>query len=226
MNNTPLKIAVFDIDRTLLLKTSAEVQLIRFLRERKILPVGNLLRNALSFLRQVPNGFEKVATRKSSYLRGLDAKHVISFLPELFEIRLSPRFSTKIQDYMHMLRDKGYEIILISGTLDFILKFLIDHFGAQGGLGSHAEIKEGRFTGRILGIHPYLHGKVKALEKVLAGRKVDFACSYGFGDSWADVPLLSLFGNPIAVNPGQLLHRKAKKLGWTIIRDSIRYEVP
>lgn len=218
-NHTPLKIAVFDVDRTLIVKTSAEVQLIRFLHQRNMLPLANLVRNFFGFIRQMPHGFEQVILRKSVYLRGLNAGDVMSSLPEFFEVRIRPRLSVKIREYMQNLREKGYEIILISGTLDFILQFLVERLNAHGGIGSNAEIRNGKFTGRIQGIHPYFHGKVSALEKYLNGRRVDFECSYGFGDSWADVPLLSMFGHPVAVNPGRLLRRRARKYGWAVVSD-------
>ena len=120
---------------------------------------------------------------------------------------------------MKILQEKGYEIILISGTLDFILQYLVEKLGANGGVGSKVEIDDGKFTGRIVWIHPYHHGKVLALQKYLAGRNIDYHKSYGFGDSWADVPLLSLFGHPIAVNPGRILRRQALKRGWKVLLD-------
>jgi len=214
------KIAVFDVDRTLILNTSVEVQLIHFLRQRGMLPLSNFLGNLMGFIRQLPHGFEQVIRKKSVYLKGLNAHEVKALLPELYETYLHPRFSRKVHQYMEMLRDRGYEIILLSGTLDFILDFLVERLQADGGVGSPLEIKDGLFTGQISGIHPYYHGKVQALKKYLAGRFVDFNSSYGFGDSWADLPLLTLFGHPIAVNPGRILRRQARERGWRVILDS------
>jgi len=218
--NTPLpRIAVFDVDRTLVLETSGEVQLIRFLRQKGMLPMLNFGRSLLGFIRQLPNGFEEVILRKSLYLRGLNARDVKSLVPELFERVLKPRLSLRVQEYMNMLRERGHEIVLISGTVDFLLDFLVERLNAHGGMGSHVEIQNGKFTGRILGIHPYYHGKVKALRAYLNGRRIDYPRSYCFGDSWADFPLLSLFGNPVAVNPGRILKRRAEREGWKVILD-------
>ena len=216
---TPAKIAVFDVDRTFIVGTTAEVQLIHFLRRRGMLPLYNLFRNLFGFIRQLPNGLEQIAVRKSVYLHGLNVKAVMNILPEYFETRLRPRISEKVKEYMGLLREKGYEIIFISGTLDFIIEQLVEKMSAHGGMGSVLEIRNGQFTGRILGIHPYYHGKVKALHAYLGERPVDYENSYGFGDSWADIPLLSMFGNPFAVNPGRILKYRARKIGWPILQD-------
>lgn len=217
--NNITKIAVFDIDRTLLLGTSGEVQLVRFLRKKRMLSIAKFVQYFFAFIRQIPNGFEAMILKKSHYLKGLNANEIHSLLPEFYETRIKPRLSPKLREFMDSLKEMEYEIVLLSGTLDLILDILVEELGAHGGKGSCAEIDQGKFTGRIVGTHPYHHGKVKALEEYLSGRKVNFALSYGFGDSWADMPLLSMFGNPIAVNPGRFMKRKARRRGWEIMRD-------
>jgi HAD superfamily hydrolase (TIGR01490 family) len=122
-------------------------------------------------------------------------------------------------DAMNDLKQLGFRIVLISGTLEFIIQDLVERLGADVGLGCALEIHRGRYTGRVLGIHPYGTSKVKALETVLQNRAVDWTESYGFGDSRADTPLLSLFGHPKAVNPDRFLRRTARKRGWEIIMD-------
>jgi len=218
-NLTPLKIAVFDVDRTLIVGTSGEIQLIRFLRRRKMLPLINFPRSLFWMIRKLPQDLEEAILRNKVYLYGLDVGEVRSLLPEFFENYLQPRLSLQSLKCMRELRDKGYEIILVSGTLDFILNYLVERLDAHGGVGSEMEIRDRKFTGRILGIHPFYRGKVQALEEYLNGRKVDYDRSFCFADNWADVPFLSLFGHPVVVNPGWILKIEAKKRGWGVITD-------
>lgn len=218
-SHDPDRIAVFDVDRTLLVKTSAEEQLIRFLRQRKMLPLFNFVRGLFMVIRKLPRGMEEVIQRKSIYLSGLDVKDIQSLLPEFVANYLQPCLSPSVLEYVRMLKDKAYEIILISGSLDFLVHCLVVHLGADGGVGSKMEIRDGKFTGRIVGIHPYYYGKVMALQKYLEGREIDYLQSYSFGDSWRDIPLLSLFGHPVVVNPGRIMKKKAQERGWKIIHD-------
>jgi phosphoserine phosphatase len=39
-----------------------------------------------------------------------------------------------------------------------------------------------------------------------------------YSDSYTDIPLFEYCGNPVAVNPDRILKRKAKKLGWKILK--------
>jgi HAD superfamily hydrolase (TIGR01490 family) len=212
-------IAVFDLDRTLLTRTSGEIQLIRYLVRRKILPVSNFIRYLRWMFTKLPSDFSEAVIRNKVYLAGLDSDEVNSHLPAFYEHHIQPRLSGIVQEWMEKLKERGCEIILLSATLDFILQFIAERLDIDRNIGSKMEVRGGLFTGHILGNHPYHHGKVSALLAAVGNTEVDFVNSYGFGDSWADVPLLSLFGNPVAVNPGHLLRREAKRRKWLIIKD-------
>ena len=216
-----IRIAVFDVDRTLIVGTSGEIQLVRFLRQKRILPFTNFIRSFLWMVRKLPRGLGEAVLRNKLYLYGLEVAMVRCLLPEFFADCLHSRLSPQCQRCMEKLRDAGYRIILVSGTLDFILNDLVDRLGAHGGVGSTMEVRDGRFKGRILGIHPFYRGKVRSLHEYLDGQKVDYEHSFGFADSWADVPLLSLFGYPVATNPDWKLRREAGKKGWWIMEDSV-----
>ncbi|HEX9934524.1 MAG TPA: HAD-IB family hydrolase [bacterium] len=219
----PSRIAVFDVDRTLIIGTSVEIQLIRFLLNKQLLPSANLIRAVAWIPCLMRKGLKEATLRNKFYLYGMEAEFVQSLMPEFFQYRLRPLFSHQMLMRMSVLKKTGHAIILISGTLDFILDQLIHQFGADGGMGTTVEIVDGRFTGRVIGIYPFYREKVDALMSVLDGKKVDFERSTGFADSWADIPLLSLLGRPVAMNPDWGLRREALKRGWSIVTESLRH---
>ena len=220
-DTSPLRIAVFDVDRTLLVKTTGEMQLIKFLCKKRMLPLSNFLRGFFWMVKKLPFGFKEAVLKNKAYLYGLKAKELKELLPEFFENYIYPRLSLESLKWMKKLRMKGYKIILISSTLDFILDYLAEKLGADGAVGSTMELVDGKFTGRISGIYPFYDGKVQALEKYFKNKKIDYANSYGFGDSGADIPLLSSLGYPVAVNPRRKLRVEASKKGWLIIKDQL-----
>jgi len=211
-------IAVFDIDKTLLPGTSAEIQLIRFLYKKKIIKAEDIIKSVMRSLFQIFKGFDWVIYNKSRYLEGIEKKLIISYLPEFFGKYIWPHLSEELLQYLKDLKKKNFEIIIISGTLDFLLKPFIEKLKADGGIGSHMEVNDGKFSGRITDIYPYKYGKILALNRYVYERTVDYANSYAFADSLADIPLLKLFGNPVVINPGLLLRLRAKIEKWTVMK--------
>ena len=48
-------------------------------------------------------------------------------------------------------------------------------------------------------------------------RGIDLDKSFAYSDSLNDLPLLTLVGNPVAVNPDKMLTKHAKAAGWKIL---------
>jgi hypothetical protein len=72
------------------------------------------------------------------------------------------------------------------------------------------------FTGHLIG--DLLHGEAKAAAvRALAEREgLDLAQCAAYSDSINDIPMLSLVGRPVAVNPDSALRDEAKRRGWEI----------
>jgi phosphoserine phosphatase len=88
--------------------------------------------------------------------------------------------------------------------------------GLTGALGTVAESRDGVYTGRLVG-EP-LHGPAKAAAiRALAEREgLDLSRCAAYSDSANDIPMLSLVGHPVAVNPDPQLRRIAREQGWEI----------
>jgi phosphoserine phosphatase len=93
---------------------------------------------------------------------------------------------------------------------------LAENLGFTGGIGTRAEVMEGRYTGCIpQGI---LHGpeKAKAIVSLAGERAIDLTASSAYSDSINDLPMLHLVGFPNAVTPDRELARKAVLSGWPV----------
>ncbi|MBN1895015.1 HAD-IB family hydrolase [bacterium] len=211
------RIAVFDVDWTLLEGTSAETQLLGFLIGKRMLRWRYLLHSLARLVFFLPLGVNRAVLKNRYYMRGIPVESIRGLMPEFFDARLGPRLSRTLVQRMEDLKKQGCRIYLVSGTLDFILDILIRKLGADGGLCSRLEVKDGKLTGKIIGPYPYYKGKITILNELLGGRAVDFPNSVAFGDTWADIPLLSLFGHPVAVHPDFFLKWHARARGWEIV---------
>ena len=121
----PIKLAVFDVDRTILRKTSGEAQLIRFLIRHRMLPYTNIIRVFVYFFKTIFKGFHKAALRNKLYMYGVDEQVLKALLHQLYEKHLESRISTYASQMILDLKRQGYMIFLLSGTLDFIVQLLV-----------------------------------------------------------------------------------------------------
>ena len=60
-------------------------------------------------------------------------------------------------------------------------------------------------------------GKVKAMREVAEQDGIDLEGSYAYTDSFTDMPMLELVGNPVAVNPDRELREAAEENDWPIL---------
>ena len=79
-----------------------------------------------------------------------------------------------------------------------------------------AESVDGVYTGRMVG--DFLHGaaKARAVEALAAERGFDLSRCAAYSDSANDIPMLSLVGHPVAINPDGALRDHARAHGWAI----------
>jgi HAD superfamily hydrolase (TIGR01490 family) len=111
----------------------------------------------------------------------------------------------------------GREVWLVTATPQEIATVLAERLGLTGSLGTIVERKDGILTGKIVG-HT-LHGKYKrkAIKELAKERNISLRRSYAYSDSQNDLPMLTLVGNAIAVNPDLILTQHAKAAGWPIL---------
>src|SRR5699024_3252541 len=62
--------------------------------------------------------------------------------------------------------------------------------------------------------------KNDAIHQALAGKDIDWKNSFAYADSYSDLPVLELVGNPVAVQPDTKLKNIAEQRMWEIIGDS------
>jgi phosphoserine phosphatase len=83
-------------------------------------------------------------------------------------------------------------------------------------MGTVSEHVDGVYTGRLVG--DLLHGQAKAEAiKALAAREsLDLGRCSAYSDSYNDLPMLTMVGDPCAINPDAKLRSHAREQGWRI----------
>ncbi len=119
--------------------------------------------------------------------------------------------------------DAGQQVWLVTATPIELASVIARRLGLTGALGTVSEIRGGVYTGHLDG--PPLHGlaKAEAIRALAAREGLDLARCSAYSDSSNDIPMLSLVGNPVAVNPDATLRAHARDNDWKI-RDFRRRE--
>lgn len=120
---------------------------------------------------------------------------------------------------------KGHEVWLITATPQLVAEVIAERLGLTGALGTKVQALDGVFTG-VLDGH-VLHGDEKAAvaEEFARVKGANLADCWAYSDSSNDIPLLSLVGNRVVVNPDAKLLAHAETHGWDVLplkRSSIR----
>jgi HAD superfamily hydrolase (TIGR01490 family) len=152
-----------------------------------------------------------------SSFEGMSEDRLLLLAEETFEKVMKPKLYKGARDLVQTSLDKGHEVVLVSGALDFLMMLLKDHLGATGIIANRLEIHDRFATGKLL--RPVVAGPEKARlirEHARAGGH-DLDECFAYSDSYSDVPMLSVVGHPAAVNPDRKLTQLAEAYHWPII---------
>jgi len=148
--------------------------------------------------------------------RGMDAQKVKRLAREEFDTLLHSRLFSSALERIHEHRKRGELVVLVTGSLDFIIQPLADYLHSDAALTVQLAEENGRFTGEL--ITPPLGGEEKAhaIKAFSLTHGINLTSSYAYGDSRADLPMLRCVGHPVVVNPQKTLRQIAVASGWEI----------
>jgi HAD superfamily hydrolase (TIGR01490 family) len=163
--------------------------------------------------------FSREASNRAIYAgyAGLNVERLKALAPECYRSYLEPRLLSEGLQRLKRLKEEGMQLVLVTGSLDFLMKPLAVRLGAEV-VAPSLEVRDGYFTGRLTG--PVMTGERKALAVRAHAQRlgIDLQASFAFGDALGDLPMLECVGRPVAVNPGRRLAAQAARRGWPIER--------
>ena len=217
----PRAAAFFDVDNTVMQGASI-FHLARGLHRRQFFTTRDILaaawKQAYFRLAGVEDP-EHVADARASAL-GFIAGHTVAELEELgeeiFDEAMAHRIwpGTRALAQLHL--DEGQRVWLVTAAPIEIAQIIARRLGLTGAMGTVSEHRAGAYTGELVG--EMLHGPAKAAAvRALAEREgLDLARCSAYSDSFNDLPLLSLVGDPCAINPDARLRAHARAAGWRV----------
>ena len=83
----------------------------------------------------------------------------------------------------------------MSATRIEVAQVIADRLGLTGAIGTRSEIKDGVYTGRLLGSPVHGQAKVRRRQALADVEGLDLTRCSAYSDSANDIPMLSLVGN-------------------------------
>jgi HAD superfamily hydrolase (TIGR01490 family) len=208
--------AFFDLDRTLLRRSSA-LALAPTFRERGLISRRQMARAAVWQLMFMLRGASADTVKRAAeggllVLRGYSPKEMQSLVVDSMERVLKPLVYAESLDLVELHRGRGEPVYIVSATLQEIVQVIADDLGFDGALGSIVEVEDGKYTGRAT---RSLHAENKA--RCIRELGYDLEASTAYSDSHTDLPFLEAVGHPVVVNPDRKLRRIAAQRGWPVL---------
>lgn len=214
-------IAFFDVDNTLM-RGASIYHVGRGAFRRRLISLRDILMFAWHDFRFVKKGENRahLATAKERALQlvaGHTERDLVALAEDIYERDIQRKLWPETVDLTREHLAKGHEVWLISATPQLVGSVIAKRLGLTGALGTGVEAVDGVFTGRLEGHVLHAEHKAEVAERFAGERGVDLGDCWAYSDSRNDIPLLSLVGNPVVVNPDPLLAKHARQHGWAVI---------
>jgi HAD superfamily hydrolase (TIGR01490 family) len=210
-------LALFDIDGTLVTGPSTERRLFRALLAAGHLGPRQLAAFAAFVPRQLPAFGRHVLRKNKAYLAGLVPAELAAFADQWVPGALAGAWFAPAVARLRGHLAAGDEVVLLSGTPDFVARAIARELGAPAWLGSWLAVQAGRFTAAPPARHPFGAAKLELARELCRARGLALADVAAYGDSVHDLPLLAAVGKPVAVRPDGALARAARHRRWDVV---------
>ncbi|RZJ56945.1 MAG: HAD family hydrolase [Acidovorax sp.] len=221
----PLRLALFDLDHTLL-PLDSDYEWGEFtIRIGWNDPVEFARRNG-EFYAHYQAGtlnvhdYVRFAT-EAVRLRGPEASAAAhaQFMREV----IGPAIKPQARDLIRQHQAAGDTVLIVTATNEFVTRPIAQALGVADDALLAVQLARdpltGWYTGEIDGVPTMREGKVRRMEEWLAARQLGWADvdSTFYSDSMNDVPLLEKVNRPVATNPDPRLRALAQERGWRIL---------
>jgi HAD superfamily hydrolase (TIGR01490 family) len=211
----------FDVDNTVMQGASI-YWFARGLAARNYFTTADLARFAWQQLRfrvlavEHAGNMSQAKEAALAFVAGWRVEDVERLTEEIFDELMAPRIWAGTRALAQQHLDAGQRVWLVTAAPVEIGRIIATRLGLTGAIGTVAEIRDGAYTGRLVG--DLMHGPAKAdaVVQLAEVEGLDLERCAAYSDSANDLPMLSAVGRGVAINPDSALCRVARERGWAV----------
>lgn len=150
-------------------------------------------------------------------LSSLSQKELDDYFAEL-KVNMRQDLNEEVVARVRQHTSDGMHVMLVSGAYTSLLHAVTDGIVFDTVIGTDIPFTEdGAFDSQTAIYHIQGKRKTEMIMEALKGKQIDWGQSFAYGDSYSDLPVLELVGNPVAVRPEERLKQIAEERNWTLL---------
>ncbi|WP_407646192.1 HAD family hydrolase [Gordonia iterans] len=211
--------AFFDVDNTLVHGASI-VLFARGLAARKYFSYNDIMKFAWQQAKFRLTGREDMddvaegRDKALSFIAGRSTAELVALGEEIYDEYIADKIWPGTEALAQRHLAAGQQVWLVTATPVELAQTIAKRLGLTGALGTVAESEDGVFTGRLVGDILHGPGKAHAIRSLAVREGLNLKRCTAYSDSYNDVPMLSLVGTAVAINPDSDLRDVARVRGW------------
>ncbi len=214
-----MAIAFFDFDRTLIAANSAAMWIRREFRAGHLNPWTAL--KAGTWIFRYHLGFasiEDAIRRAISTLAGTNADEVRGSTYAFYDEHVRGLYRPGAREAVERHRAAGDKLVLLTSSSVYLADKVLEELRLDAALCNRFEIDDaGLHTGRTDGDLCFGTGKLAHARAYAERAGVPLGECAFYTDSFTDLPVMEVVGQPVAVNPDGRLRREANRRGWPVV---------
>lgn len=219
-----MKVAIFDFDGTLTTRETLPCLGKDWIRQKR--SRTRYLRTLLSTMPYVIMWKAGLLSRKRMKVRvmhrfnrifkGLTHEDIGRFFGEAYP-SLKGFLNPVVIDEIKAAQREGFYTVLLSGAYAGLLRIIGEDLGFDCVIGVDLPLTNGSFDHRRRA--PFIDGQAKLnlLQQHLSGQEIDWQASRSYGDSYDDLWIMEIVGEPVAVNAEPRLASYAQEKNWRVL---------
>lgn len=147
---------------------------------------------------------------------GKTIDEVEEYFGEIAE-KMTGDFNPLVIERMKQHKQNGDYIMVVSGAYQPLLEMALAGLPVDKIIGTEIPVQDNYINPETSIDHVQAERKSELILESLQDKTIDWDCSYAYGDSTADLPVLEMVGHPVAVCPDVALQDIVNKKDWTIV---------
>lgn len=150
------------------------------------------------------------------FFNGNPIEKVYSYFHEI-ACKMKDDFHPLVLERIEQHDKDGHIIMVVSGAFQPLLEAALSHLPIDIIIGTEIPTKDQKVDAKMPIDHVQSDRKAELILEKLKNKVIDWKNSFAYGDSTADLPVLEMVGNPVAVCPDVKLQQVANQRKWKVL---------